>query len=176
VISEIRFYIFDQDAASDVYAHFCWSAADAVAGSDVNGDCPIDEGSSGTPGRTTIVLEPDTQVLYQQDRDSDGTVETIVYYLRVDLPSGTASTSILMARVLWTRTLSNPPAAATFGDVPTTHPFFPFVEALADSGITGGCGGGNYCPNSPLTRGQMAVFLSTALGLNWDYTQTEPNP
>lgn len=58
---------------------------------------------------------------------------------------------------------------ASFGDVPTGHPFFQFVEALADSGITAGCGSGNYCPDLPLTRGQMAVFLSKALGLHWPW-------
>jgi hypothetical protein len=26
-------------------------------------------------------------------------------------------------------------------------------------GITGGCGNGNYCPNSPVTRGDMAIFI-----------------
>ena len=26
-------------------------------------------------------------------------------------------------------------------------------------GITGGCGGGNYCPGNPVRRDQMAVFL-----------------
>jgi hypothetical protein len=51
--------------------------------------------------------------------------------------------------------------------VPTTHPFFQFVEALVASGITAGCGGGNYCPDAALTRGQMAVFLSKALGLHF---------
>ncbi len=63
--------------------------------------------------------------------------------------------------------MSPAPATASFTDVPTSHPFFPFVEALTASGITAGCGGGNYCPDDPLTRGQMAVFLSTALGLHW---------
>ncbi len=51
--------------------------------------------------------------------------------------------------------------------MPTSHPFFQFVEALAGSGITAGCGGGNYCPDNSLTRGQMAVFLAKALGLDW---------
>jgi hypothetical protein len=69
--------------------------------------------------------------------------------------------------VSWTRQVSPAPATATFGDVPTDHNFFQFVEALAKSGITGGCGGGNYCPDAPLTRGQMAVFLAKALGLQW---------
>jgi hypothetical protein len=63
--------------------------------------------------------------------------------------------------------VSAPPGTATFNDVPTNHPFFQFVEALVDAGITAGCGNGNYCPDSPLTRGQMAVFLSKALGLNF---------
>jgi hypothetical protein len=66
--------------------------------------------------------------------------------------------------------VSPAPATATFNDVPTNHPFFQFIEALAASGITGGCGGGNYCPDAPLTRGQMAVFLSKALGLHWPTT------
>ncbi len=61
------------------------------------------------------------------------------------------------------------PSVASFNDVPTNHPQFQFIEALEASGITVGCGGGNYCPNSPLTRGQMAVFLAKALGLYWRY-------
>jgi len=69
--------------------------------------------------------------------------------------------------VWWHRTVSPAPAVATFGDVPTGHPFFQFVEALAASGITAGCGGGNFCPGAPLTRGQAAVLLSKALGLHF---------
>ena len=53
----------------------------------------------------------------------------------------------------------------TFNDVPTNHPFFRYIEALSKSGITGGCGSGNYCPDDPVTRGQMAVSLAKALGL-----------
>lgn len=34
-----------------------------------------------------------------------------------------------------------------------------WINQLAAEGITGGCGGGRYCPGSPLTREQMAVFL-----------------
>jgi S-layer homology domain len=65
------------------------------------------------------------------------------------------------------RLVSPAPATATFGDVPTSHPFFQFIEALAAAGVTGGCGNGNFCPDAPLTRGQMAVFLAKALGLHW---------
>jgi hypothetical protein len=67
----------------------------------------------------------------------------------------------------WHLQVSPAPLSASFGDVPTDHPYFRFIEALADSGITVGCGGGNYCPGSFITRGEMAVFLAKALGLNW---------
>ena len=69
----------------------------------------------------------------------------------------------------WMRQVSPEPSVATFSDVPTNHPQFQFIEALEASAITVGCGGGNYCPDSPLTRGQMAVFLAKALGLYWRY-------
>jgi hypothetical protein len=71
------------------------------------------------------------------------------------------------AGVQYHLTVSPGPATATFNDVPTSHPFFQYVEALAASGITAGCGNNNFCPDQPLTRGQMAVFLSKALGLRW---------
>jgi hypothetical protein len=71
--------------------------------------------------------------------------------------------------VWWHRSVSPAPANPSFNDVPASHPFFQFIEALKASGITGGCGGGNYCPDNPVTRGQMAVFLAKALGLHWPY-------
>jgi S-layer homology domain len=52
-----------------------------------------------------------------------------------------------------------------FTDVPKSSPQFAFIEALYHAGVTAGCGGGKYCPDNPVTRGQMAVFLAKALGL-----------
>jgi hypothetical protein len=69
--------------------------------------------------------------------------------------------------VHWRRTVSAPPASPTFADVPPSDPGFQYIEALVASGITAGCGGGNYCPDATLTRRQMAVFLAKALGLHW---------
>ena len=64
----------------------------------------------------------------------------------------------------------SPPACTghVFTDVPCTGGIFdPWIEDLADRGITAGCGGGLYCPASPVTRAQMAVFLlKTDLGSN----------
>jgi S-layer homology domain len=86
------------------------------------------------------------------------------YIARVRFDAVTGLT-LQKIRYQWNRQVSPAPAVATFGDVPTGHPFFQFVEAFVASGITAGCGGGNYCPNANLTRGEMAVFFSAALGL-----------
>lgn len=57
-----------------------------------------------------------------------------------------------------------PPAAtgATFGDVPSTHWAAGWIEKLFADGITSGCGNNNYCPEYPVTRAQMALFLLRA--------------
>ena len=53
-----------------------------------------------------------------------------------------------------------PPACAgAFPDVPCPSLFANWVEQLATEGITAGCGSGNYCPDSAVTRAQMAAFL-----------------
>jgi len=52
-----------------------------------------------------------------------------------------------------------PTCVGLFGDTPCPGPFTDWVEALANEGITAGCGGGNYCPSASVTRQQMAVFL-----------------
>jgi hypothetical protein len=59
-----------------------------------------------------------------------------------------------------------PPAATgVFNDVPADNPFAPWIEALYNAGITGGCGSGNFCPKGTVTRAQMAVFLVAAFNL-----------
>jgi len=74
--------------------------------------------------------------------------------------------------VLLLRTLEGaayvPPACsdATFADMPCDNPFASWVYELVTRGITGGCGGGLYCPASPATRGQMAVFVVKTFGLH----------
>ena len=56
-----------------------------------------------------------------------------------------------------------PPACAgVFGDVPCPSQFADWIEQLSAEGITGGCGGGDFCPGNPVTRAQMAVFLLKA--------------
>jgi cysteine-rich repeat protein len=59
----------------------------------------------------------------------------------------------------------NPPACGTpvFPDVPASSPFCKFIEELARRGVVSGCGGGNYCPTSPVTRDAMSVFVLRTL-------------
>ena len=53
-----------------------------------------------------------------------------------------------------------PPACSgVFADVACPGPFTDWIEQLAAEGVTGGCGGGNYCPDASVTRAQMSVFL-----------------
>jgi hypothetical protein len=60
-----------------------------------------------------------------------------------------------------------PPACTTapFADVPVASPYCSWIRELVSRGITGGCGGGLYCPEAAVSRGAMAVFLSTTFGM-----------
>lgn len=80
-------------------------------------------------------------------------------------PSNTvtrAQMAVFLLRSMHGPTFTPPPATGIFGDVPAGGGFAPWIEQLFAEGITAGCGGGNYCPNSPLTRAQMSVFLLVA--------------
>ena len=50
----------------------------------------------------------------------------------------------------------------SFPDVPTSNPFYAFVENIFHNGVTGGCPAGNYCPDGTTLRKQMAVFALKA--------------
>jgi len=54
--------------------------------------------------------------------------------------------------------------SSTFYDT-VGSPFLADIEWLAAAGISNGCGGGAFCPSSPVSREQMASFLRRALGL-----------
>jgi hypothetical protein len=88
-------------------------------------------------------------------------------YLLVGTPSLDTTNQLSGVILGYKLQVSPAPASPTFADVPPSDPGFQYIEALAASGITGGCGGGNYCPDANLTRRQMAVFLAKALGLQW---------
>lgn len=51
---------------------------------------------------------------------------------------------------------------AAFTDASGTHESG--IHWLADTGITSGCGDGQYCPRDPVSRGQMATFMHRLAG------------
>lgn len=63
-----------------------------------------------------------------------------------------------------TRALDLPPASGgRFADT-SGSPHRAAIDSLAAAGITSGCATGRFCPNEPVSRGQMASFLQRA----WD--------
>ncbi len=71
-----------------------------------------------------------------------------------------AQMAVFLLKSRWGAGFVPAPATGTaFPDVPASNPFAPWIEELSREGITGGCGGGLYCPDNPVTRQQMAVFL-----------------
>jgi len=58
-----------------------------------------------------------------------------------------------------------PPPVGLFADLVLTDPFTPWIEELSNEGVTAGCGNGDYCPNAPNTRSQMAAFLVKTFNL-----------
>jgi hypothetical protein len=100
------------------------------------------------------------------DIDGDGTLDAVAYYVTTSL-AFSDHLGVGAVQITWRRSVSAPPPVPTFGDVPVTDPAYAHIEALAASGITVGCPNGNFCPDASLTRRQMAVFLSKALGLYW---------
>lgn len=64
--------------------------------------------------------------------------------------------------------VKNPPQPSVkpFDDVEVTHWAAGFIEELRRRGIAQGCDrGNNFCPDSPVTRKDMAVFLAEGFGL-----------
>jgi hypothetical protein len=51
------------------------------------------------------------------------------------------------------------PAAPFFTDVPSSSPFFKYVQKLKELGITEGCGATTFCPDANVTRAEMATFV-----------------
>jgi hypothetical protein len=170
-INQVCLFAYDNSAVDKM--EFAWRIlmygdASAPAGSVSLASAATS--AAATPGYTIICANYGIPVPVSAygDADGDGDSEYNKHYVAV-FPPNNADVRWGGLVVQWRRTMSPAPAFATFpNDVPTSHPFFSYVEALYASGITAGCGSG-YCPDDPVTRGQMAVFLTKALGLYWPY-------
>lgn len=121
--------------------------------------------STGSSGLQTPTAAPFTPFTVQYREGSLRNHYTFILFLQ----GSSLDTAFRACRVFWQRQISPAPASAAFTDVPTSHPFFQFVEALRASGITLGCSATQYCPDAPVTRAQMAAFLARMGGLHWPF-------
>ena len=112
--------------------------------------------TSGIPG-CGLVRDSGQQVTINNANNS--------YFVRMQVRSATRFRAV---RIFFHLQVAAP-ATQIFDDVPQTHPFYRFIQALASSRITGGCSTTPplFCPDAVVTREQMAAFLARALGLHW---------
>jgi len=160
-LGDFRSWAYDADPDRDVYFQFLETCLD------YGYDDPVTTLVAGNQTLGAIGNLPGTKSLGGLTVNNHRCVYSVAVQFAASGESCVVGRGIRKFEITWHRQVSPAPAVATFADVPVDHQFFQFVEALAKSGITGGCGNGNYCPDAPLTRGQMAVFLAKGLGLQW---------
>ena len=80
-------------------------------------------------------------------------------------PVTRAQTAVLLMRARCGSTyVPSAPASQTFEDVPLSHPFAAYIHNMHSLGITDGCATQplRYCPEQPVSRGQIAKFIERA--------------
>ncbi len=81
-------------------------------------------------------------------------------------PTARDQMAVFLLRALHGSGYTPPPATGTrFDDVPAGYWAAAWIEQLAAEGIASGCAANLYCPGDPVSRDQMAVFLTRALNL-----------
>jgi uncharacterized repeat protein (TIGR03803 family) len=92
-----------------------------------------------------------------------GTIDSGQGTNQISFTSGPAATQMSLTVIESSAANCSGTASETmetdFADVSPTNPFYTFICSIARHAITGGCGGGNFCPTASVLRSQMAVFL-----------------
>jgi hypothetical protein len=167
VVEDVCVSLYDTNAANVFVEWGVYELGDQVAAPTFT---PISSGSDNWMAgyHFYCVPTPFHTVHSAFDEDGDGRTTPTAYRVAVYLSAADNTMRLGGVLIQYHLQVTPAPAVATFpNDVPTTHPFFRFVEALAAAGITAGTGPGTYGIDDPVTRGQMAVFLSIALGLHF---------
>jgi hypothetical protein len=161
----LRWWAYDNDADDDLRFNI-YETCQPKFGAGSPSSTFLDQvETSGSPGNVS------SSTLFSPSPTTD--TVSCAYEIEVQYIAGTigscvgSNLAVQKLRFQWKRQISPAPATATFADVPTSYIYFRAIEALAASGITSGCGGGNFCPNGNVTRGELAAFLARALGLHW---------
>jgi hypothetical protein len=131
----------------------------------------LEAGTTSLVTVSTGTAETPGCAFFFQDLPIPETIDNFnnTYIAQVTVEGTDSTTRFWGVRVYYRLQVSPAPATATFSDVPTSHPFFQFIETLVAAGVTQGCSLSppRYCPDDPLTRGQAAVFFGRALGLQF---------
>lgn len=159
IIESVQLDACDDSATGEFWWGLTRTTAGGTGASDVTPTGTT--GYAATPGCAFFSVSPLSPPLVV---DNENFNYWVFLYWRGEFTSALRAAGV---RIRYRLQVSPAPGVATFSDVPTTHPYFKFVEALYAAGITVGCGGGKFCPDAPATRGQIAVFLASALGLHW---------
>jgi hypothetical protein len=144
----------DSDAAEEVWLRLTRCAAPGSDCIEIDAVHTGDSYQGGCDWFLTTLASPET-------------INNSSFSYLLEFGSVDHATRMRAVNVFYQRQVSIAPHSATFDDVPTGHWAFRYVEALAASGITAGCGGSSFCPGSTVSRAEMAVFLAKALGLHW---------
>ena len=173
-VVSLRLSFFDDSAVETVYAALVdcnFVAQDCDLYPSAGGgpaDCGLPgfvcSGVAAMPGSGTVSVD-----LTGDDITVDNFQRTYAVY--AEPTASSQSEKIAGAVVGYVLQVSPAPAVPTFNDVPAGDFGYQYIEALAFSGITGGCQAAPplFCPDSFVTRRQMAIFLAKALGLQWPY-------
>ena len=169
VVERICLYADDSDPAGFVSAYMLAAKLVGVAEDPALRIVGREVSSTSNIGYGYYCSEPFSYTVRSSMEYGDGTRDPVVHYVYV-FPSYSSQNALGFGgvRITWRRAVSPPPTSPTFNDVAIDDLALPYIEALAASRITVGCGDGTiYCPDANLTRRQMAVFLAKALGLQW---------
>lgn len=107
---------------------------------------------------------------FQDVRPTAWYYDAVDYATRAGLFSGTSATTFSpeqgMTRGMFVKVLGNQAGVdksrfntSRFTDVSPTAWYGPYVAWAADAGIVSGIGGGQFAPNQPITREQLAAML-----------------
>ena len=104
----------------------------------------------------------------------DDIVKLVASQVTVGVGGGLYGVDVRSSGSRWRCSCSRPSTASAtrrrpctppgiFADVACPSAFADWIDAMAAEGITGGCGGGNFCPLDTVRRDQMAPFLLKAV-------------
>lgn len=169
VVDHVCVQLYDTNAALNAFVE--WGVYELGSAQAAPSFVPISTATDDSVGGYHIFCVPDVPHTVHSlfDYDGDGNANFGAYRIAVYLPATDNSMRLGGAWMFYHLQSSPAPVVATFDDVPVGNAYFRFVEALYAAGITSGCSTNPplFCPGEPLTREQMAVFLSVALGLHF---------